>query len=173
MPVRNGQALLCALPAGAARAGKSEYRRIRETPHRGRFPAMSECLKDESEESLAGMSASLTSLFEKLIQAVNLLHEVVKAAIRFGKFPQGPHKKSGRAGRPQEQGEMRKIAALDDRLRDRFHARAIPLPVPVIGGVFHRRKTIADTVTARINTDDLPIVRSAVPAYRRLRAAGN
>src|SRR5690606_19039761 len=53
-------------------------------------------------------------LCEQAVEAGDLVHEIVEAAIGGGQFAQGPHQHGAGPARPQEQRQMRQVAALGD-----------------------------------------------------------
>jgi hypothetical protein len=63
----------------------------------------------------------LTLVLATLIEARELAHEVVKAAARRCKLAQRKPGETARGGRPQQQSQVREIAALDENLEKICH----------------------------------------------------
>jgi hypothetical protein len=73
--------------------------------------------------SLFPIPHSLFAVPEQPVQPRDLADKIIEPSIRRGKLLQRPHQETRRARRPQEEREMRKIAALDEligHVRHRF-----------------------------------------------------
>src|SRR4051812_11918829 len=69
---------------------------------------------------------SIAAAMRPAVEALQLAHEIVEAARRRAELAQGKPQRKARGGGPQQQREMRKVAALDEDADQLGHDFVVP-----------------------------------------------